>query len=244
MSALDKNRNKFLPLGRSSRVVLYATMLLGVAFALRLILFQGFVLGDDPLFLYIVRLFLNHTLPYNDQLECRIFTWGFSALSAKLFGLSETSYFLPIWLFSSSMSLLAFGMLLQHRYRLHEAFLGGLFVATAPFEVLLGTTNAIDMYLEWFLGAALLVMWVRTTHKIAQGALLAVLLWAAFYVKLWAVFFLPMIVLFYVLRAWRTRQLKGCVSFSVSSVALHAATCAVCNFKSGVYRGFFQGPTR
>src|SRR5258708_12648523 len=41
-------RSKFLPLGRSSRVVLYATILLGVAFALRLILFQGFVLGDDP----------------------------------------------------------------------------------------------------------------------------------------------------------------------------------------------------
>lgn len=216
----------------------YLAVLLAFSFLLRRVLFQGFVLGDDPIEWWQIQGLANSGLSFNDQLDRRLFGWLPSFLAFKLFGVSEWAFFLPTWLFSASLSAIGYWILIDYDYSPPEALGAGLLIGSAPFEVMIGTLRANDLFLEWFLAGAFLVMARRTERDIPQGLLLAVLLWCAFYVKLWAVYFLPIVALFYVSQ-WRwQRRIHGLLAFLLLSAALHASMCAFWRYSVGSWLPF------
>ena len=155
------------------------TTLFLVAWGLRLLFFQGCILGDDPNDIGAVQAVLGRWVHFTIHWELRIFLWFFIALAEKLFGVSEWSLFLSTWILSSSLSLLAYLTLKRFGYGPSQALLAGLFVATAPYEVLIGSLHSSDLFLEWFFALGFLVLFAKMRSQILHGALLAVVLWGA-----------------------------------------------------------------
>ena len=198
-----------------------AALLFTVAFLVRWWFLSGLVLGDDAQEFSVIQRVLTGGPNLHEQLQLRFAGWGLNWLFAYLFGLSETTILLPTWILSSTFGILAYALLVPG-YGSGRAFVAGLAVATAPFEVVLGTVRTNDLYLAWTLALGFVLL-VRLEHRpVLQGVLVALCLWLGFYVKLWAVYALPGLALYYAAgRRWR-----GAVAFAIASVVVHGATCA------------------
>jgi len=184
---------------------------------------------------------LHQAAQFKLHWELRIFLWFFNFLTMKVFGTSEWSFFLPTWVFSSSLSVIAYFILIQNGYSLLEAFASGLFVGSAPFEVFLGTVRANDLFFEWFLALAFLVLTSRLRSHILRGILLAILLWCAFYEKFWcAGYFLPLVAVYYWKDEIRNHEWKGITSFLSLSIALHLSMCLFWKYRTGAYVPFLE----
>src|SRR5581483_7945539 len=158
----------------------------------------------------------------NDQLHLRFGTWVANHLAFWLFGVSETAFLAPTWIVSSTFAVMAYALLVRWRYGVARAFLGGLAVATAPFEVVLGTLRANDLYLAWALGLGFLLLVFLEERPVLQGIGIALCFWFGFYVKLWVIYLLPPLALYYLVeRRWR-----AALWFVVASTVVHGATCA------------------
>ena len=212
--------------------------LFALSFAARIWFFYGFILGDDSLEFGVNMVISQYGPNFGDNFQYRFTVWLFNVLFFKLFKISEFTFFLPTWLMSASLSPIGYFLLLRWGYRRREALLGGLLMATAPFEILLGTVRANDLILSWFLALSLLVFWFFEHRPKLQGELLAVLLWLAFYTKLWTIYFFPALGLYYLIRFFRYKEWRGAAAFTSRSFLLHSITAAFWKLKAGSYLPF------
>jgi len=211
-------------------------VLLDVAFAVRWWLRQGLVLGDDPQEFAVLLHILSNGPLLTDQLHLRFAGWVFNHLAFWLGGVSETMFLLPTAILTSTFAVMAYAILLRWRYGRLRAFLGGLLVALAPFEVVLGSLRANDSYLELALGAGFTALVLLERRPVWQGIALAVCFWFGFYVKLWVVYILPALGLYYLLgRRW-----LAATAFVVASLVVHGATCLYWHAKLGTYVPFIS----
>src|SRR5690242_17677384 len=203
--SLDRWRRERYRRTRPMRVhVPAAAATFAVAFAVRWWLRQGLVLGDDPQeYAALLHILTNGPL-FQDQLHVRFAGWIFNHLAFWLFGVSETTFLLPTMVVTSTFSVLAYAIFVRWRYGWLAAFLGGLLVALAPFELVLGSLRANDSYLEMALAFGFAGLVLLEERPVWQGIALAVCLWFGFYVKLWVVYALPALGLYYLVgRRWR-----------------------------------------
>lgn len=122
--------------------VLLPFVLFIVAFAIRRYLFAGFVLCNDAEEYPLIRQLATFGLTYSGHLEYRFEMWIFNVAFFKLLGISEASFFLPTWIRSASLAAIAYFLFLHWQYRRWLALAAGLFIAAAPFEVVIGTVRA------------------------------------------------------------------------------------------------------
>ena len=222
------------------RIIILPLIIFGCAYLLRRYFFCGFILGDDAeefiLFLHVL-----HQAPiWSNQLHLRFGGWIFNLLSFKLLGVSELSFFLPTLLFSASLSVIGYYILTYKKYNVPYAFLAGLVIASAPFEVLIGTVRANDLILSWVLATGLLLFIVLEKKPLLQGVSAAFFLWFGFYTKLWAVYLLPVLGMYYLIQIIRRKIWRGVLSFVVSSLLLHGVTCIIWKGKTGFFLPFIH----
>jgi len=198
--------------------------LFSVAFIVRHQLFCGFVLGDDLEDFIMLRDILSRGPDWSDQLHLRFVVWFPVVVSAKLLGISESSFFLPSWAISSALPVISYCFFITRGHGVLRAFLQAGLLAVAPFEVLIGTVHANDLFLSFCLALGLLAAFGLNARPTTQGTALAILFWLGFYVKLWVVYFFPPLVAFFVVQARRTHRWNGAIAFACASVILHGTT--------------------
>ena len=211
---------------RDNKIILYIFPLLIFIFALfiRFYFFQGFVLCDDPSEVGLVENIKYYLPTFNDQLVIRFGVWIFNSIFLRLLGMSEFSFFLPTVLMSASFGIIAYFLLIFWKYPRDHSFLAGLFISSAPFEVLIGTLRANDLIFSWLMALAFF-SFIRFEKKpILQGILLAFFLWFGFYIKAWVIFFFPVLGIYYLVQILKCKKLKGFESFLIFSIILHGIT--------------------
>jgi tetratricopeptide (TPR) repeat protein len=215
---------------------LAAAALFTVAFAVRWWLRQGLVLGDDGQELAVLLHVLQYGPLLTDQLHLRFAGWIFNHVAFWLFGISEATFLLPTMVLTSTFSIMAYAILVRWGYGRLRAFLGGLLVALAPFELVLGSLRANDSYLELALASGFTGLVLLEAQPILQGIVLALVLWFGFYVKLWVVYALPALGLYYLAgRRWR-----AAAAFVAASTVVHGATCVFWKAKVGTFVPFIS----
>ena len=210
--------------------------LLAVAFSVRWWLRQGLVLGDDPQEYAVLLHILSNGPMLTDQLHLRFSGWIFNHLAFWLGGISETNFLLPTALLTSTLGVMAYAIFVRWGYGRLRAFLGGLLVALAPFELVLGSLRANDSYLELAIALGFTALVLLEDRPIRQGIALALCFWFGFYVKMFVVYALPALGLYYLIgRRWR-----ALASFTVASIVVHGATCLYWKAKIGSFAPFFS----
>jgi len=205
------------------------------ALILRLFFFTGFILGDDVEEFQVMQYVMSNGPELHTAAHICFGRWIFNIISFNLFGISESSFFLPTWLMSSSIGVIGYYILTFWRYPRYKAFLAALFIASAPFEILIGVVRANDLIFSWALALALYSFIIFEKKPIIQGMLLAFLFWFAFYVKLWVIYLLPALGLYYLYQIVKHKRWQGLASFSTASVVIHGITCIVWKIKAGVF---------
>ena len=219
-----------------TRSLLTALVLFLFAFAVRRYFYCGLVLGDDGQEYALMLHVLSRGPDFHDQYHLRFGVWIFNYLSFFLFGISEWSLMLPNWALSSVLGIVAYALLRRWGYDQLQAFLGGLFVVSAPFEVLAGTLRVNDLFLGLAMALGLWALVRFEERPLLQGLAVALCLWFGFYVKLWAVYVLPALGVYYLAeRRWR-----GLAAVTVASLVIHGATCAFWHAKVGSYLPFIE----
>lgn len=208
------------------------------SFFLRRFFFCGFILGDDCEEFSLLQYLTSQGVNFEGHLQYRFGLWLFNILFFKLLGISETTFFLPTWIMSSSMGVIGYFIILRWQYRIVHAILGSLFIATTPFEILIGTVRANDLILSWLLVLGLLFFILFEKRSVLQGTLLAFFLWFAFYTKLWVIYLLPPIGIYYLLMIIRNKTWRGFFSFSITTLILHIVTCIFWKIRLGTFLPF------
>jgi hypothetical protein len=211
-----------------------ALAIFAVAFVVRWWLLQGLILGDDPQEFGALQQVLSSGPQFQDQLQMRFGGWLPNYVVGLLLGVSETTVLLPAWVLSSSFGVLGYVLLVHWGYAPARALAGGLIVATAPFEVVLGTTRTNDLYLAGAFGVGFVALVLLENRPVWQGITAALMLWFGFYVKLWAVYALPGLALYALLG----RRVRATVAFGVASAVLHGATLLYWKAVLGTYLPF------
>lgn len=218
----------------------YIVGILLAGLALRYVLFQGMVLCDDIMELHLTEHAYLHGLNIQDQLHVRFGTWIFNVLFYDLFDLSEFSFFFPTVFLSSLFGVFGYLIAVRKDYSGISAFLIGLFIVSAPFEVLIGTLRANDIFLAWFMAVALWVFLSYEDKPILKGMVVALMMWFGFYVKLWVVYFLPALFLYYLYVLIAERSVKEALAYGVTSISIHGATLLIWKQVTGVYLPFIS----
>ncbi len=216
----------------------YPLVLFCLALAIRLHFFSGFILCDDVEFFQLSHYIYSGGLNFQGVLQYRFLVWLPHFVSFLLLGVSETAFMLPLWLFSASLSPLAYFVMRSWQYPLPAALLAGLVVATAPFEVLIGTVVSNDLTLEWLMALALLA-WARWESRPGRlGLAWAVLFWLGFYTKIWVVYWLPLIGFYFIRRLRHQTDRQGPWAFCGASFVLHGLTVLFWKWKMGMFFPF------
>ena len=139
-----------------------------VALALRVHFFCGFILGDDPIEFAALVGINRHGPTWADQLHVRFGGWVLNIAALKLFGVSESTLFLPTWIVSAAIPVIAYALLVTCGYGVGPAALAGSFVATAPFEILLGAVRSNDLFLALAVALACLAL-LRYADQIGRA---------------------------------------------------------------------------
>src|SRR5262249_19320824 len=147
------------------------------AYAVRRYFYCGLLLGDDGQEYAVILHVLGSGPDFHDQYHLRFGVWIFNYICFLLFGISEWSLMLPNWALSSLLGVVAYALLRRWSYRQLGALLGGLFVASAPFEVLVGTLRVNDLFLSLALALALWALVAFESRPILQGCLVALAIW-------------------------------------------------------------------
>ena len=210
--------------------------LFAAAVAVRLWLRSGFILGDDAQEFGVLQHVLANGPDLRDQLQVRFGGWVINYVTSLLLGVSESAVLLPSMLLSSAFGVLGYVLLVHWGYGRLRAFLGGLIVATAPFEVVLGTCRTNDLVLAGAFGIGFTSLVLLERRPFWQGVVVAVALWFGFYVKLWAVYALPPLGLYALVgRRWRAS-----LAFVATSALVHGATVLYWKSRLGTYTPFID----
>ncbi|TFG91381.1 MAG: tetratricopeptide repeat protein [Myxococcales bacterium] len=188
----------------------------------------------------MIRSLMEDGPSFEGHLRYRFPMWVFNYLAQLGFGNHEATFFLPTWLLSSLLPVLAYGTLRAAGYGLAGSLFAGAFVALSPFEVLIGALRANDLFVEFFLACAFwsFVRFERAPRS--QGASVALALWLAFYAKLWSLFLYPVVGVHYLVRLVRERDGRGLVAFVGTSLVLHAAACAFWRGTTNTWTPFLE----
>src|SRR5688572_19444153 len=108
-----------------------------LASIVRLRFHGGFVLGDDAEEFQLIRSMVVDGVGFEGHLRYRVPMWLFNYLSERAFGNYEAAFFLPTWLLSSLLPVLAYLTLRSAAYGRGAALFAGALVAFSPFEVLI-----------------------------------------------------------------------------------------------------------
>jgi len=206
---------------------------------LRDVLFNGFVLGDDPQEMSASVYMMANPPDLHDAFHIRFGVWLYNAAFFNLLGVSEFSFFLPTLLMSASFAVIGYFLLLRWGYGELNSFLAGILIASAPFEVLIGVVRANDLIFSWFLALGFLSFVMLEKKPILQGVLVATFLWLAFYVKLWVIYLLPPLFLYYLYWFVKKREWKGPLSFALVTLLLHGAMGLYFQRNIGTFFPFF-----
>src|SRR5438876_2461973 len=120
---------------------------MAVGLALRLWFYSGFGLGDDVLFRHAIYTLLNSHIVPPDNGAYR-FTWWFpTALSCRLFGMTETAIVLPVTVVDmvGLAVVYALGKVLYGR---PGGVIAGLLLAFYPLDVAWSTMMTSDIFLS------------------------------------------------------------------------------------------------
>ena len=184
-----------------------------VALSIRIVFYGGLSMGNDLTEIQTVKSIFGAHLgegsgmhpDWTDPNYYNFHNWLLSGLLAVIFGLKEWTFFLPHLLISSAMPVLAFMVLTKLKFDKMRGFLGGLVVACAPFEILLGTIKCNDLLLALFITLGVLATFNSSKHRKRVGAWIGFLFWNAFYVKTWAIYWtFPL--LWFLLNDFRTTR--------------------------------------
>jgi len=181
-------------------------------------------MGDDPAVVGLVDIERANLRWWMDQLSIRFGVWAPYLLSVKLFGTGEVGFFVPTWIISSSFSSVAYLLLRRNGYSVRGSVFGGLFVVLSPFEILIGTSFANDIFLAGAFVYAYVAWQRRDDFPKLSGALVAALLWFGFFNKAWAVFVVPFLAIDFVGDLHGRRRLAFWSSLVIITLLLHAAT--------------------
>jgi hypothetical protein len=221
---------------RVRRHLLPILALFATAFLVRLWLRSGLILGDDAQEFGVLQHVLSNGPDLRDQLQVRFGGWVLHYVVAMLLGVSETTLLLPSFILSSSSAVLAYLLLVRWGYDRLRAILGGLIVATAPFEVVLGTCRTNDLVLGATLAFGFTALVLLEERPVWQGIVIALALWFGFYVKLWAVYVLPGLGLYGLIgRRWRAM-----FAFTMTSLLVHGATLYYWKSRLGTFTPFID----
>lgn len=222
-----------------------ASIIFLCAFALRRFLFCGFILGDDAQDFSTIKNAFLFRPDLTDQYHLRFGGWAFNYAFFQLFGISETTFFLPTWMLSSGLAVSAYAFLIRWGYGPSQAFWGALVVASAPFEVLIGTVRANDLFLAVAVVTGLLALVFLDRRPALQGSVLAFCFWFGLYVKVWAVYFLPGLFVYFAVGVLRKRAWRGPASFFIVSLLLHGVTSLYWKNTIGIFFPFiaYHPPT-
>jgi hypothetical protein len=226
--------------GTPLRPGLVAIALFGVALLLRLHFYSGFVLGDDAEEFPLIQSLVLDGPSFEGHLRYRVPMWIFNVASGSWLGLHEAVFFLPTWLVSSLLPVLGYATVRALRYPASSCLFVGLFVALSPFEVLMGSVRANDLFLTFFLALAFYLAVRLQDWPTVQGLGVAAALWAGFYAKLWIVFVYPVAGLYFLGRALRRSEPRGLLAFAGGCLVLHLATCAFWRWELGTWLPFVE----
>jgi tetratricopeptide (TPR) repeat protein len=220
-----------------------AILLLLLAVSLRVYFTCGFILGDDAEEFHLIRSMVERgpdLAPPQAHLKYRLPLWMFNYASQSVLGTHEASFFLPSWLLSSLLPVLAFGVVSSLGYASSGALFAGLFVAVAPFEVLVGSLRVNDLFVEFFVALGLygFVRW--RSRPVYQGCAVGAALFLAFYAKLWAAFFYPVLGLYYLDRLRRAREHEGLLAFASTSLVAHGSAAVFFKLATGNWLPFLH----
>ena len=221
------------------RYVLAPVIIFLFSLVLRGALFNGFVLGDDLQELHASVYMMANPPDLHDAFHIRFGVWLYNTAFFKLLGVSEFSFFLPTLMMSASLAVIGYFLLLRWGYGERDSFLAGLFIASAPFEVLIGVVRANDLIFSWFLALGFLSFVMLEKKPILQGVMVAAFLWLAFYVKLWAIYLLPPMLLYYLYGFVKKREWTGPLSFALVTLLLHGAMGLYFQRNIGMFFPFF-----
>ncbi len=220
--------------------ILIPAFLFAVAFWMRLHFFSGYILCDDVEFFQLTQIIYTSGINFQGVLQYRFMVWLPHLLSFQLLGISETSFSLPIWVFSSSLCVIGYFLMRRWQYSIPASLLVGLTIAGAPFEILIGTVVSNDITLEWLMALALLSFVVWRRRPALLGSILALLFWLGFYTKLWLVYWIPLLGIYYLVELWKKKEWRGPASFTLSSLLLHSLTVCFWKWKMGMFFPFFS----
>jgi hypothetical protein len=180
----------------------------GVGVALRLLLFSGYGLGDDPnYFVSYHNIYRSGTYSPADPYALRFGIWVPVVLFMKLLGVTEVGFIGAITL-CSIISLALVYLLARQEWERPYALLAMALFAVYPLDVLCSTLFANDIVLATYCFAAFylyrrsLLGGERRTVRRACAAASAVLLLCAFVTKPWAALMVPLFA-WEAIRHWR-----------------------------------------
>ena len=210
-------------LDRRDVVTILALMAIGMG--LRLAYYSGFGLDDDPIFRGNIAAVLDGTLTH-DNVSYRLAWLLPSALSCRIFGLTELGMILPIVVTAT----LSIGLVYAHGKLLWDrvgALTATLLLITFPLDFAWSTMLANDVVVSFFSGLAMLFVLraLRRAQRRARWrtwAIAAVTLWVATQAKLSGVFVIPAIAA--VCWTERGRLDASVVAFIVPATVLFLAT--------------------
>lgn len=194
-------------LDRTDLLLMLGLMALGLA--ARLVWRSGWGLGDDVLYRHFIYTILtNHVVPA-DNTSYRVTWWFPTALSCRIFGLSEFGMILPITLVATlAIGLLyAFGKALWGRT---GGVIAALLVIACPLDFAWSTMLASDFYISFFSALTFLCMLRAIAHddeavKARLWRTAAVMLLLAYHSKVSAVLLGPPVLFM----CWRHRARLG-----------------------------------
>ncbi len=214
-------------LQRSDLSWMLALMVVGLG--LRLLYFSGFGLDDDQIFRGNIAFVLRGKSLTGDNVSYRL-TWLLpSALSCKIFGLTELGMIFPI----TAIATLAIGLVYMFGKALWDTpggIIAALLLIVHPLDVAWSTMLSNDITLSFFSTLSVFLMMRALQHedpvwKCRLWVLGALSLWLAFQAKISAVFLAPAIAAI----CWTNRRRLGAqfTDFLVTVTMLFGATALV-----------------